>query len=365
MAADSTSVRPALGRALTAGLGAGAIAAIAASLVSLSLRSPDRVFINSASISIAVLLAGLFTGLVYRSGATRRDAVRNVAFCLAGIFVLVCAIALAIEAAPGHPLLHVASFCIPLAAIVLLLLGLLTPVLVRPALFPSWLAIWLGPIAGIAALVIGFALAGRAGGTSGRLALPKAPSGSATSRTGAGLMRLSDVSGLAFVVDPSQSKATYAVREKLTDLPAPDDAVGTTSQVSGTIFLDGRPSTVTVDVRTFKTDDPGRDQHLLRDPGLASYAPATFTFTRLDLPSTYRPGDTITQPVKGTMKLHDVEKPMTFNVEARLENNTLFAHGATDFTFEDFSIPQPTFARVVSIDDKIHAEVLLVAKQRP
>jgi len=54
--------------------------------------------------------------------------------------------------------------------------------------------------------------------------------------------------------------------------------------------------------------------------------------------------------------------PMTFSVQARLDNDTLLVHGAIDFTFEDFNITKPTFSQVVSLQDKIHAEVLLVAK---
>lgn len=361
MVTDTAPARPSLSRSLAAGLGAGAVAAVAASLVSLLLQSPDRVLINSASVSIVVLLAGLLTGLVYRTGVGPARAIRNVAIWLVGAFVVVSAVALAVEAAPGHPLLHVATFCIPLAAIALSVLGLLTPILVRPVLRP----LWVGPLAGIAALTIGFALAGHAGGTGGKLALPRTAASSSAPRAGDGLLRANDVAGRAFAVDASQSKASWTVREKLANLPAPDDAVGTTSQVAGTIFLDGRPSTVTVDMRSFKSDEPTRDAHLLRDPGLANYAPAEFTVSQLDLPSSYKPGDTITRQVQGTMKLNNVEKPMTFAVEARLENNTLFVHGVTDFKFEDFNVPMPTFSRVLSIDDKIHAEVLLVAKPQP
>ena len=61
--------------------------------------------------------------------------------------------------------------------------------------------------------------------------------------------------------------------------------------------------------------------------------------------------------------MNNVTKPMTFSVEARLDNDDVLSiHGATDFTFEDFNITKPTFSQVVSLQDKIHAEVLLVAK---
>jgi len=100
--ADAQTRLP-LGRSLAAGLGAGGIAAIVAALVSLGLKSPDRVFLNSASVSIVVLLGGLITGFAYFSGAGRAQAVRNVAIWIVAAFLIVVAAVLAVEEHYRHP----------------------------------------------------------------------------------------------------------------------------------------------------------------------------------------------------------------------------------------------------------------------
>jgi polyisoprenoid-binding protein YceI len=354
--------RPSAARALLAGLAGGGAAAIVAVFVSQALRSPDRVWLNAASIGVITVVAGVLGGLLYVLTAGQRRRSLIFAGALAAVFVLVVLAALLVESLPGHPLSGVAVYCIPLAGVALLVIGLLTPLFIQAD--PRLLAA--GPVLAVAGLALAFTVNARTA-PSGHLALPQtsAASAPAAAPSAGGLVRPADVKGIAFAVDPSQSKATYSVQERLTRFPAPDNAVGTTDQVSGTIYLDGRPSIVSVDVRTFKSDDRGRDAHLLRDPGLANFAPAQFTVSQLDLPSTYRPGDTITMNVPGMMALNNVQKPLTFAVEARYQDGTLYVHGQTSFKFEDFNIKQPQYQEVLSIDDNIHAEVLLVAKAQP
>ena len=357
----NSNPRLSLIRLCLSGLASGAVAAAVCSFASLRLQSPDPVLINSASISVSLLVAGLLAGLAYGLGSGRPRILRDFSIWMLGAFVLIAIAALLVEAVPGHPLLHVATYCIPLAALGLLLIALLTPIVARLRFGPLTVA---SPLVAISALVLGVVLIGHASAPSGRLALPDplavhTPGGTTTSGS---VMRPKDIEGLGFVVDPSQSKATYTVHEQLSSLPVPSDAVGTTPKVSGTVFLDGRPSTITVDISTFKSDQPARDRHLLFDPGLSKMGPAEFTFTKLDLPSSYTPGETVTRQVQGTMKLNNVEKPMTFNVEARLDNKTLSVHGSSDFTFDDFNIPPPRFQEVLKIDKNIHAEVLLLAQ---
>jgi polyisoprenoid-binding protein YceI len=357
MAATHPSSNPRL-RAIAAGVAAGGVAAIAAAALSLRLQSPDPILINSASVTLVVLIAGAVAGVIWSLLSDRAHPNALFLLVLAGGFAVFALIVAAVEAAPGQPLPHVATFCLPLALLTVIILAELTPLFARLSGAGLWIA---AAAVVVVALGAGGALAGRASTQSGRLALPSLPN--AASGT-SGAIQPGDITGKSFVVDPSQSKASYSVREQLANLPLPDDAVGTTSDVSGTINLDGRPSTVSVGLTTFKSDNPGRDAHLLRDPGLAKFAPAQFTVTSLDLPSDYKSGDTVTRQVQGTMTINNVEKPMTFSVEGRLQDNTLYLHGQTDFTWADFGIQQPSFGQVLSIADTIHAEVVLAAKQQ-
>jgi polyisoprenoid-binding protein YceI len=360
MSASAKPSRPPLVHGLLAGLAAGAVASIAASFVSLLLQSPDRALLNTISITALALLAGVGAGALWEAVGGTQPAFQRFAGLMALVLLLVAGAAFLVAAYPGQPLHHVVSFCVPLAVLVLVLLTLLTPLLAGTSLARPQVA---GPVGMVLALVVGIALAGHGSG-SGKLALPSAKGTGPTSGAGTEL-RPKDVAGAAFVVDPSQSKASYTVNERLTNLPLPDDAVGTTSNVSGTVFLDGRPSTITVDMTTFKSDDSARDQHLLRDPGMAKWAPAQFTVAQLELPNSYKPGDIVRRDVQGTLTLNDVQKPTTFAVEARMQGDALFIHGQTNFTWKDFNITPPTFSRVLQIADTIHAEVILVAPKQP
>jgi polyisoprenoid-binding protein YceI len=344
-------------RAVAAGVAAGGIAAIITAAVSLRLRSPDPILINSASVTLAILIAGAAAGLLWSALAARRNGMATFLLVIGAAFLIFTLGAGLVQAAPGQLLPGIATFCIPLAALSLALIALLTPLFAR---LPG-AALWIAPAIAVVALFAGLGFAGRSSTQTGRLALPALPQ---TAALTTGEVTPSDVAGKSFAVDPSQSKASYSVREQLANLSLPDDAVGTTSDVNGTIYLDGRPSTVNVGLTTFKSDNPGRDAHLLRDPGLARFAPAQFTVTSLELPNSYKPGDTVTRQIQGMMKINNVEKPLTFSVEGRLQDNTLYLHGQTDFTWSDFGIQQPTFTQVLTIADTIHAEVVLAAKEQ-
>ncbi len=362
---SSPSTTPAQGRALLAGLVAGTAAAVVASLVSLPLPSPDDAFFNSASTTLAALAAGLAGGAVWRAVQNRPRPRRTFAGLMLVALVVVSVVVLIVDAVPSVPVDGLARFTVPLAAITLGLVAALTPLLARLTPKPALTA----PAAGAAALALGIALAGHGSGTTGRLALPATTpdaGGAATSTDGA-VLHPQDVAGAVFTIVPGESTATYTVHEKLARLPLPSEAVGKTGEVSGAIRLDGQPSHVMVDLSKLESDQPRRDNYIRTNPNgpnLNRYPMAEFTVADLgELPADYRPGDTVTRNVTGTMKIHEVERPVTFAVEARLQDNTLYVHGTTDLTWEDFNIPPPNIANFVQVQDTIHVEVLLVGRR--
>ena len=364
MVRETTKTNIPLSQALLGGLAAGGLAAMVTSLTSLALRSPDSVLCNPRSVTIGCLLGGLIAGTLWWLAMRRgRAHLLFTAFLVIGLVAIVVA-AIVVEAAGVLPLPGLARYFVPLAIVATILLRLLTPVLCRLQFRPAWIT---GASVAIA-LVVGITLANLTSQT-GRLSLPSANLSSAA-RTNAGqgssgLLRPSDLAGAAFVVAPGESSATYTVNERLVGLSLPDDAIGHTTAVTGTIYLDGRPSHVVVDASKFTSDQPTRDHSILtRGPNLNQYPLAEFTVPNLgDLPATYRPGDTITRTVQGTMTIRDVERPMTFAVQARMQGDVLYIVGKTDFTWDDFQMPKPTARTVISVDDTIHAEVLLVAKR--
>src|SRR5262245_44675998 len=266
-----------LQRALLAGLAAGAIAALPAVLLSLPLRSPDDLLFNSATVAIGALLFGLVAGLAWWQVRRRGAGPRAYALCALSAFLVIAAGAELLEVMPGAPLARLVRFVIPLAAIVVGVTAQLTPLLARPRLRVPILA----PAATLVVLVLGIALAGQGDAESGRLALPEV--GTPSAGTDADLLRPADVAGITFNVVPGESTATYTVREKLAVLPAPSDAVGRTSQLTGTVRLDGGPSEITADLRTLASDQPQRDNFIRRFGGVQSerFPLAVFTLTDL------------------------------------------------------------------------------------
>ena len=107
---------------ILAGLTAGAIAAIIASLVSLPLNSPlDSVF-NSATVAVAAIGVGLLAGVLWLWLSTR---ILWYGTILAALFLAVLVATLAGETA----LDRLSSFSIPLAAIIIGVSAILTPML--------------------------------------------------------------------------------------------------------------------------------------------------------------------------------------------------------------------------------------------
>ena len=125
---------------MLAGLTAGAIAAIIAALVSLPLHAPVDSAFNTATVAIAALVVGGIAGLLW-SKLTGRLLWFLVA--LAGLFV----IALVIAFAGNTQLDRMVSFMVPLAAIVVVICAVLTPLLAsfsssRRLVFSSGLHWW-------------------------------------------------------------------------------------------------------------------------------------------------------------------------------------------------------------------------------
>jgi polyisoprenoid-binding protein YceI len=389
-------------RALLAGLAAGAIATLVASFLSLPLESPDDVYFNTATIAAGALLVGLGAGMLWWFLQRRRRPVWAFAIWMLVAALVTMAVTLVVDASPMVPLDGIARFVVPLAGVVFLAVTLFTPAFSR---LPAGARL-LGPavaVVVVAAVGVGVGLAGQGDAESGRLMLPDLPSSGPTSTAGSSagiqdgydidagqngssppptsaeagglpapaasadgeVIRAGDVAGDDFTVDPAQSTATYTVRQKLASLPLPNDVIGRTNAISGTLHLDGRPSTITVDLRSLDSGEAQRDMFLRERLGLPfnRFPLAEFTVSSLpELPSDYRAGEILNSSVTGTMKLRDVERPLTFGVEARLQGGVLQVLGRADFNMSDFQIVPPDVAGFVKAEDGVHVEVLIVAE---
>ena len=135
-----------------------------------------------------------------------------------------------------------------------------------------------------------------------------------------------------------------------------------TSKLSGQINLDGQPSTVEVDLHSLNSDQQYRDRYVKLQM-FPQHPVASFTVDSVtELPGEFDSGDTFQRSVSGTLNVKGADFPISFDLEVRNDGNILNVLGRTVFTWQQLSIPVPTARSVVSIDDEVHVEILLVAK---
>jgi len=163
----------------------------------------------------------------------------------------------------------------------------------------------------------------------------------------------------------SGSQAGYRVREQLASLPAPSDAVGRTSSITGsvTITRSGSSDTVaaaslTVNVNTLTSDRSMRDQRL-HQMGLESdrYPTATFVLTTpIALPAGATSGQVINVSATGQLTIHGVTKTVTIPIQARLSGSQIELAGSITFPFSEFGMTPPSIGGFVSVQDNATME---------
>jgi hypothetical protein len=351
-----------------AGLTAGAAGTAVAILLSLPLRSPDDVFFNAATVALGGLLASVAAGLAWSRISHRATAVRYFVILVAGAFAIVAVAALAGEALFERT----ASYAIPLAAVIFGAIALLTPTLSRmhpPA--------WIGGAALVPVIALGALLAESGDEQSTPLALPAvvgtAPAG-ATAASGAPTAAAStaasgastgqfrtpaDVQGVRFIVGEG-SQSQFTVREQLSSLPLPNDATVRNTALKGDVHLDGRPTTVEIDLTGFTSDQPRRDNFIRQMWGRQPIARVTIDSIGA-LPAEYTAGEVVRRQVSGRLSILGSEAPITFDVEARLDGGTLSVLGTTKFRWADFNMRAPN-TPTVRVEDEVSAQILLIAQ---
>jgi len=175
------------------------------------------------------------------------------------------------------------------------------------------------------------------------------------------------------VVIPERSEARYRVREQLAGVELPNDAVGATQAISGTIVgkVDGSivsaESKIVVDLRTLKSDRSQRD-NFLRNNTLQTnrYPYATFVpISAPGLPTILPPSRQASFKLVGELTIRDVTKEVTWDADCQVteQEDEATCHATTSFTFGFFNLTQPRVPVVLSIVDNITLEVDLVLQR--
>ena len=169
----------------------------------------------------------------------------------------------------------------------------------------------------------------------------------------------------------SGSEARYRVREQLAFLDFPNDAVGVTQDVEGTLVLgpDGavspEDSLIRVDLSTLQSDEDRRDNYV-RNRTLATgqyphteFVPTTISGLQWPLPSTGEASFSIT----GDMTVRDVTREVTWETTAQFGEDRITGTATTDFTFDDFDLSVPSVAVVLSVENNIRLEIDFVLQK--
>jgi len=148
----------------------------------------------------------------------------------------------------------------------------------------------------------------------------------------------------------ADSQAGYRVRERLANLAAESDAIGRTSDVTGSITVEANGDgarltggTLTVDTTTITSDESRRDNRL-RSEGLQTdqFPTATFTLTApVDVPAAALAGTAADLTLTGDLTLHGVTKSVEIPAQAQLVGDTMQVAGSLTFALSDFGISPP------------------------
>ncbi|HSO26848.1 MAG TPA: YceI family protein [Anaerolineales bacterium] len=174
-----------------------------------------------------------------------------------------------------------------------------------------------------------------------------------------------------YVIVPGETTVSYAVGETFFNQNNRfNTAIGSTSQVQGEITVDpNNPQNATlgvftIDISQFQSDSSRRDDALRsRFLESAQFPNATFTPTAIEgLPSSYSPGEPLTFQVTGDLTVREVTRPVTFDVTAQLENDTLTGVATTTLLMSDFGVGPIEIAGILGTEDEVQLTLDFVAR---
>ena len=168
---------------------------------------------------------------------------------------------------------------------------------------------------------------------------------------------------LRYTVAPDGNEARYRVREQLMHHDLPNDAVGKTTAITGSITIapsgavDTAASKITIDVTALKSDQERRDGYVAhrtletaRYPTV-DFVPTGVTGATLPLSSAEQSFD-----VTGNLTVHGVTRPTTWHVTAKSSGDDITGTGWTKFTFANVQLAQPRVPILLSVADTIRLE---------
>ena len=167
------------------------------------------------------------------------------------------------------------------------------------------------------------------------------------------------------VSDDGRSFVGYRVKEQLTFLGSPNEAVGRSSAVTGTMEVAGdtvEQVRIEADL-TQLTSDEGRRDNAIRQRGLESERHPTATLELAEpirLASTPVQGQDVRGQGAGRLTVHGVTREVDLDLTGRWSGSTIQVVGQLPVKMTDYQIEPPRFGPVVSIEDSLAVDFNLV-----
>lgn len=184
-----------------------------------------------------------------------------------------------------------------------------------------------------------------------------------------------------FVIVPQESEAAYIVDEEFLAGAASRLGIqagkvkttGATSQVNGSLALDFGDSVpqlvsgdFTVDISTLSSDQNRRDNRIRQEwLQSARYPIATFTATSIqNAPASYNEGEEASFQLAGDLTIRETTVPVTFDVKATLQGDTIAGEATTQVKMTDFGFQPPAMGGLLTVGDDTVIQLKFTAKEQ-
>ena len=174
-------------------------------------------------------------------------------------------------------------------------------------------------------------------------------------------------------MDAAASEASYEAKEdflsgaveRLGKALGLFNPIGKTNAIEGEfVVLPAQPPQLVsgefqVDISTLKSDDSRRDNQIRKKWLESSRFPwPLFTATSIeDFPASYTEGEPTSFKLTGDMTIRETTKPVTFDVQATLQDDTLSGIAQTFFLMTDFGVEPPEIPGILKVTDGVTVTV--------
>ena len=167
------------------------------------------------------------------------------------------------------------------------------------------------------------------------------------------------------VSDDGSSYVGYRVKEQLAFLSSPNDAVGRSKAVTGTMQVAGdtvEQVRIEAGLTQLASDEDRRD-NAIRQRGLESERFPTATLELagpIQLAEAPVEGQEVRGEGTGRLTVHGVTRDVDLDLQGRWSGDTIQVVGQLPVKMSDFQIEPPRFGPVVSIEDGLNVDFNLV-----